>query len=51
MWHPNSKYFNLYFSKIIKTVFPDGKVCISVLHPNDDKDFEPEERASERFDF
>jgi len=29
-------------------VFPDGMVCISVLHPNDDEDADPDERASER---
>ena len=33
MWHPNSDYY-LYIKINYKTiVYPDGNVCISILHP------------------
>ncbi|PRW60956.1 Ubiquitin-conjugating enzyme E2 7 [Chlorella sorokiniana] len=35
MWHPN--------------VFPDGKVCISILHPPGEDIYNPQESASERW--
>lgn len=35
MWHPN--------------IFPDGKVCISILHPPGDDIFNPLENSSERW--
>jgi ubiquitin-conjugating enzyme E2 G1 len=35
MWHPN--------------VFPDGKVCISILHKPGVDEFNPQEKAEERW--
>lgn len=30
MWHPNSNII------VIKIVYPDGRVCISILHAQDE---------------
>lgn len=40
MWHPNSK---------IHTVFPDGRVCISILHPPGEDQFNSQETSAERW--
>jgi ubiquitin-conjugating enzyme E2 G1 len=45
MWHPNSKI--LLFNSII--VYPDGKVCISILHPPGTDQFNSGETADERW--
>ena len=42
MWHPNS---NL----IPKIVYPDGRVCISILHPPGNDPFNQQEKAEERW--
>ena len=42
MWHPNSKAF-------FTSVYPDGKVCISILHPPGEDKFNEFESADERW--
>ena len=45
MWHPNSKLE----AHITSTVYPDGKVCISILHPPGTDSFNTQETADERW--
>jgi len=40
MWHPNSTNH---------AVFPDGRVCISILHPPGTDEFNSQESADERW--
>lgn len=40
MWHPNST---------LQAVFPDGRVCISILHPPGTDEFNSQESADERW--
>lgn len=40
MWHPNSTGYS---------VFPDGRVCISILHPPGTDEFNSQESADERW--
>ena len=40
MWHPNSTFH---------PVFPDGRVCISILHPPGTDEFNQQESADERW--
>ena len=47
MWHPNSKQ-QLSLTNVLKIVFPDGKVCISILHPPGTDQFS-QETADERW--
>ena len=47
MWHPNSKLcFELSQNFV---VYPDGKVCISILHPPGTDQFNSGETADERW--
>ena len=53
MWHPNS---NLCFRQLrpdrfvsFRPVYPDGTVCISILHPPGEDEFNKQESASERY--
>ena len=43
MWHPNSKYY------VWLLVYPDGKVCISILHSPGTDPLNPQETAEERW--
>lgn len=47
MWHPNSKFINLINALYI--VYPDGKVCISILHPPGTDEYNNQETADERW--
>ena len=47
MWHPNSKPRHFHFSPF--SVYPDGRVCISILHPPGTDRFNDQERAEERW--
>lgn len=37
MWHPNGEpsvnNYSIFLTDVVCTVYPDGKVCISILHP------------------
>ena len=48
MWHPNSNFYKLTKS-LFFIVYPDGKVCISILHPPGTDQFNSEETADERW--
>jgi ubiquitin-conjugating enzyme E2 G1 len=47
MWHPNSKLFLNSSPNFV--VYPDGKVCISILHPPGTDQFNSGETADERW--
>ena len=47
MWHPNSKN-SFPTPKLIKLVFPDGTVCISILHAPGEDAMNSQESATER---
>lgn len=47
MWHPNSNINN--FVKHLILVYPDGKVCISILHPPGTDEYNNQETADERW--
>ena len=47
MWHPNSK-FN-YLVNLYCAVYPDGKVCISILHAPGTDSQNAQETADERW--
>ena len=51
MWHPNSKNSSSSLKKTHCLVYPDGTVCISILHAPGEDAMNSQEHATERFIF